>query len=264
MEKRIDTINAHLANDTETNAPIYYRVAAVIKQAIENGYLKPHDQIPSERALAEQFNISRMTARQALHTLLVEGFVYKKNRQGTFVAEPKIGFSVGSFSETMINIGRRPGAKIIKAEPIRADEIVASNLGISINDYVFLIRRLRTAEGSPVSIENAFIPVSVCPELLQYDVRQSLWRILKEHFGIVATFVKATVQAIHTTKEESRLLEVPYRSPALLLTRIIFDQQNRPMEYARDIYRGDKTEFSVSASVDQSVEAFGLWKLVNR
>ncbi len=49
--------------------PVYRRLAKMLEEAMDNGQYKPGERLPSERILAQQFSVSRMTARQALKYL---------------------------------------------------------------------------------------------------------------------------------------------------------------------------------------------------
>ncbi len=242
--------------------PLYYWVASVLRDRIEAGLLPAHERIPSERQLAEEFAISRMTARQAVQTLLADGYVYRRNRRGTFVAGPRIGFTVGSFSETVIGRGRRPGARVLTAETVEPDEFIAEALGLKAGERVHFVQRLRSVEGEPVSIENAYLVARLCPDLLRHDLSSSLWGIMKAHYGVTAAYAQASVKAIALDQFEAQMLGSPPGSPAILLTRVIFDEEGRAMEFARDVYRGDRTEFQVGARVDAASETFGMWRPV--
>ncbi|HMK92518.1 MAG TPA: GntR family transcriptional regulator, partial [Thermoleophilia bacterium] len=93
----------------ERSAPLYLWLASILRDQIEAGRLDPHGAVPSERALSDRYKVSRMTARHALETLALEGYLYRHPRKGTFVAEPRLRFSVGSFTRNMIEADRTPG-----------------------------------------------------------------------------------------------------------------------------------------------------------
>ena len=69
------------------SSPIYIQIHNQIKQAIEAGRWAAGDRIPSERELASQFDVSRMTLRQAIQTLVDEGILERRVGAGTFVEE---------------------------------------------------------------------------------------------------------------------------------------------------------------------------------
>lgn len=64
--------------DKQSPIPIYHQLEEYIKQLIENGKLKPDEAIPSEREYSEQYQISRMTVRQALNNLVNDGYLYRQ------------------------------------------------------------------------------------------------------------------------------------------------------------------------------------------
>ena len=82
------------ADSLEPAVPVGRCTAA---RQIEAG-IWPARSVPSERVLSERYRVSRMTARHALETLALEGYLYRNPRRGTFVAEPRLRFSVGSFT----------------------------------------------------------------------------------------------------------------------------------------------------------------------
>ncbi len=100
-----------------------------MRDRIATDQLGPHTLLPSERELAEQHGVSRMTARQALSLLESEGVVYRKPPRGTFVAEPRVRFHIGSFSEEVSRLGRRPAARLLWAEHQHPTPAVRMALG---------------------------------------------------------------------------------------------------------------------------------------
>jgi DNA-binding FadR family transcriptional regulator len=62
-------------------------VARRIRQEIERGDLRPHDRLPAERSLAEQFGVARGTVREALNQLVNEGLIEVKRGSGAYVTE---------------------------------------------------------------------------------------------------------------------------------------------------------------------------------
>ena len=98
-----------------SRSPRYVAIAAELRERILDEHLAPHTLVPSERELSEQFEVSRMTARQALMLLESEGYVYRRPPRGTFVAEPRVRFQIGSFSEEADRLGRHASAQLLWA-----------------------------------------------------------------------------------------------------------------------------------------------------
>ena len=232
------------------SSPLYSWVAALLRDEIEAGRLDPHGSVPSERVLSERYKVSRMTARHALETLAREGYVYRSPRRGTFVAEPRLRFSVGSFTRVMSDADSTPGTEVLAATTLDPDPVMAALLGIPSGGRVHLLRRLRTAKGEPVAIENIHLSAARFPDLLEHDLTGSLWELLRARYDVHPVRADARVVAVTLDRFEADALGVTPGSVAIVLSRTVFDAEDGVVELARDVYRGDRAEFSVSAPVD--------------
>jgi GntR family transcriptional regulator len=230
--------------------PLYAWLAAVLRDQIIAGRLDAHGAVPSERVLSERYGVSRMTARHALETLKLEGYLYRSPRRGTFVAEPRLQFSVGSFTRIMTRAERVPGTRVLASATLEADPVAAELLGLSAGGRVHLVQRLRTAGGEPIAVENIQLSAERFPDLFSHDLTGSLWAILGEQYGVHPARAEARIVAVGADRFEAETLGVKAGSPAIVLTRTVLDDQDRVVELARDVYRGDRTEFSVNAPVE--------------
>jgi GntR family transcriptional regulator len=194
-----------------------------------------------------------MTARHALETLTLEGYLYRSPRRGTFVAEPRLRFSVGSFTRNMAEADRAPGTQILASTTVDPDPAVSGMLGIPAGGRVHLLQRLRTAGSEPVAIESIQLSAQRFPDLLDHDLTGSLWALLRSRYGVRPTKADARVVAVALDRFEAEALGVKPGSPAIVLTRTVFDADETVVELARDVYRGDRAEFSVTAPVDGPV-----------
>ena len=104
---------ANARRTPERSSPLYLWLAALLRDQIEAGHLDAHGPVPSERVLSERYEVSRMTARHALETLTLEGYLYRHPRRGTFVAEPRLRFSLGSFTRNMTAADLTPGTEVL-------------------------------------------------------------------------------------------------------------------------------------------------------
>ncbi len=238
----------------ERSGPLYLWLAALVRDQIEAGRLDAHSPVPSERALSEQYQVSRMTARHALDTLALEGYLYRHPRRGTFVAEPRLRFSVGSFTRNMTAADRSPGTEVLAARTVVPDAAASALLGIRPGGRVHVLQRLRTAESEPIAIENIQLSAERFPDLLEHDLAGSLWALLRSRYDVHPLKADARVVAVTLDRFEAAALDVPPGSPAIVLARTVYAAGDTVVELARDVYRGDRTEFSVSAPVEE-VEA---------
>ena len=121
--------------DRSSYAPFYIQVMDSLKEAIDQGDMKPGEQLPGEPELCRLFDVSRTVIRQALKELEYEGLIKREKGRGTFVAEPKIGESLfqelTGFYQDMEAKGHRAGSKVFKQEVVPASAKVAKHLRIS-------------------------------------------------------------------------------------------------------------------------------------
>jgi GntR family transcriptional regulator len=123
-------------------------------------------------------------------------------------------------------------------------------LDIPAGGQVHLLRRLRTAKGEPIAIESIHVSAQRFPDLLEHDLTGSLWALLQAQYDVHPTRADARVMAVTLDRFEAETLGMKPGSPAIVLTRQVFGAQGEVVEVARDVYRGDRTEFSVTAPVD--------------
>lgn len=228
--------------------PLYYQLMQDLRSRIEQGDWQPGDLVPSERELCETHAISRMTVRRALAELTHEGLLRRDPGRGTFVAQPKIRkplSRLNSFTEEMWARGKQAGAQILRLEEIPAKPLVAGMLAIQIEQKVILVERLRLTDGEPVAIEASHLWFDGCQALLRENLTGSIYRLLREHFGLVPTRALEEIEAGACGTQEARLLHIAHSKPVLMIRRQTFDQQGRPFEYVESVYRADKYLLSV-------------------
>jgi len=233
--------------------PLYKQITDVIIEQIENGEIKPHEKIPSERELSKTYEVSRMTARAAIKNLEKSGIVYRNVGRGTFVAEPKIEHVLTKFigfTEGMLQKGIVPGAKILEKSVIIPNKRIREALKLNLKDKVYFIKRVRYGNNCPLVIENSYFPKSICPDLIEKDlISQSVYEIIHKEYKIKLKKAIQTLEPIITNNNESEILDVKISSPALLIVRISFDSNGVPIEFAKDIYRGDRSKFYIEMSI---------------
>src|SRR5512134_2687791 len=134
--------------DRTSSLPLHSQLRSAIDQRIESGEWLPERQVPSERELCEQFQVSRITVRQALHQLVTDGRLVRMHGRGTFVATSPLKkqlLPLVGFSDDMMARGQTPGARTLRFEAAAATVAVAQALRVSVGEEILLLRRLRLA-----------------------------------------------------------------------------------------------------------------------
>ncbi len=146
--------------------PLYRRLQAHIADAIDRGRLKPLDALPGERDIARDMAISRVTVRKALSGLVEAGLLEQRQGSGTYVARlpPRVEQALSrltSFTDDMQLRGLSTASRWLCREVSLPTARQALHLAISPSDRVCHLRRLRLANGLPMAIELASVPLSI-------------------------------------------------------------------------------------------------------
>jgi GntR family transcriptional regulator len=245
--------------DKRNPLPLYYQLKEVILARIDSGQWQRGMRLPSERELCDQFQISRITVRQALTELESEGRLARDQGRGTFVAHPRIEqhlTRLTGFTQDMKVRGQKPGSVVLELTVARASTVVAHRLQLdAANRQAVLLKRLRTANREPVAVETAYLNERLCRGLVDEDLGdRSLYALLTNTYKIVPTRAEQQIEAVACPQTEAKLLNVRKGSPVLHLHRTTFSQHNQPFETVESFYRGDKYVFYAELWLDAPAE----------
>ncbi|WP_040984690.1 GntR family transcriptional regulator [Oceanobacillus jeddahense] len=224
--------------------PLHIQLSKSLEEKI-----KTHEyveRIPSERELMDMYNVSRTTVREAVTKLVNGGWLIKVHGKGTYVNQrPPIQewlSSLNSFTETVRRMGMIPSSKLLTSKKLVADE---QHISVLKNE-VYMIERLRYADGKPVAIEQHYYPISIGKRLAEFNLDQeTIYDLLENELGIMLDeaeqFITTTVIEEHLAK----FLEIPKGSNVLLVERTIIDSKGNVIEYYIGKYRPDMYTFRV-------------------
>jgi len=224
--------------------PRYVEIAEYLRGLIAEA--APGDRLPSDADLCERFDVSRMTARQAVTLLANEHLLERKRGSGTFVSTRRVPRALGSplsFSESMRIRGMEPASRVLRAGPVDLSPEDAEALGIDSASQAIVLERLRLADGIPMAIERAVIPADDS-DLLDEDLTSESLHEIFERRGRVPTRALAEVGARNATKRERDLLEMPAHGVILTEIRTIFDQCGAPLEHTSTFYVAERYAFT--------------------
>ena len=227
--------------------PVYMQIADHLLDQIESGKLRPGDRLPTERELSKRLDVNRMTVRRAFQSLEFKGLINRLQGSGTYVAETKIERQTSfliSFTKGMQRRGYVPGAKIIRFERRAVEDPIGKELKLIDSTPVYRIHRLRFLNQEPVLLERLSIPVCRFPDLERYDLsKRSLYEVMEKEYSISVVHARQSLEPVLAFEYEAELLEVGPGTPLMLEKRLAFEQDGQPVEYGRDLYRGDRFLF---------------------
>ncbi|MBM7644148.1 GntR family transcriptional regulator [Scopulibacillus daqui] len=227
--------------------PLYHQLKEILRENIESSQWRPGELIPSENQLQKEYKISRNTVKKALDDLVAEGLLHRIQGKGTFVAKPKLDQSLSSFysfSKVMEAKGLEPKDIIISINTTEADPNISEHLNLPEGASVITLERLRCAREEPIILETSYIPQNIIPELDKEKIQKySLYEYMQKEYGVIVTNAKEMFEPVLIREYESQYLQVKPGYPALLLDRIGYDTDRRPVEFCRSIVRGDRCRF---------------------
>ncbi|WP_367370838.1 GntR family transcriptional regulator [Pediococcus parvulus] len=227
-------------------SPIYIQIHNEIKKSIEAGKWAVGDRIPAERELAEQFNVSRMTLRQAIQTLVDEGILERRVGSGTFVANQKVQekmSGVTSFTDLMIAQGKTPSSKTISYHAGQPSMSESEKLELNDGELVLRMERIRYADKVPICFETATVPENLVKDFSKAEVTSSLYGTLEKKAGLVPGKATQAVSAMLASEKIAEYLSVKRGEAILRLRQVSYLQDGKPFEYVRTQYVGERFEF---------------------
>jgi GntR family transcriptional regulator len=230
----------------KSNIPVYQQLKRIILDKIACEEYKTDNPIPSERELGENIGVSRMTVRQALNQLVAEGVLYREKGRGTFVSKPKFEQKFNmSFSEMVRNRGMTPGTKILEFKREIPSDIVREMLGMSVEEQIYIIKRIRYANGKPIGIDQEYIPVKYCLGMEKFDLTGSLYKLLLEEYSYTITGVDNTIEAARPRKDEREILGINIETPVLIVYSVYYTETIQKLYYEKSVFRSDEYKFSI-------------------
>ncbi|WP_405117410.1 GntR family transcriptional regulator [Phaeobacter sp. BS23] len=225
--------------------PRYVRLRQRIEDGVEAGLLPKSAPLPAEREIATLTGLSRVTVRRAMQDLVDRGIIVQRQGSGSFVADgtPKVEQSLSqltSFTEDMERRGYDTSVEWLERgiHTPSPEEVMA--LALTSGEAVARIARLRRANGRPMAIERASLPVDILPN--PQAVQGSLYEVLEQSGSRPARALQR-ISAINLPEQEAQMLGVEPGMAGLSIVRTSYLRNRRVVEFTRSIYRGDAYDF---------------------
>jgi len=198
-----------------------------ICQMIESGEWQQHTKVPSENELAEQFSVSRMTARRALQELTEQGLLIRTQGSGTFVATFKSQSSlleIRNIADEIQARGHQHKAKQLALKSVSVNKELAILLGLTSTDAVFYSEVLHYENEEPIQLEQRFVNSKLVPEYLAQDYTQITPH---EYLSSEAPLTEATheIEAVLAPDNICPLLAIESSAPCLQVKRRTWSSQ---------------------------------------
>lgn len=192
-----------------------------ICQKIESGEWQQHAKVPSENELAEQFSVSRMTARRALQELTEQGLLIRSQGSGTFVATFKSQSSlleIRNIADEIQERGHQHHAKQLTLKAVAVNEEIAILLNLKSSETVYYSEVLHFENDQPIQLEQRYVNSVLVKNYLTQDFTKITPH---EYLSSEAPLTEATheIEAVLAYKNICQLLNIETSSPCLQVKR---------------------------------------------
>ena len=226
---------------------IYIQIHDEIKHQIETGLFEVGQRLPSERVMAEQFGVSRMTLRQAVTSLVEEGILTRHVGSGTYVASDRVREKMRgttSFTEIVQNLGKTPRSRVLSYQKTKANEVECDKLQLKKGAQIIRMERIRYADDLPICYEVASIPYRLIEDFARNDIANHFYETLA-NAGKKIGRSEQIISAKIVNKEIANFLSIKQSSAILALTQVSYfaNTDETPFEYVLSQYVGERFEF---------------------
>ncbi|WP_026121596.1 GntR family transcriptional regulator [Paraburkholderia kururiensis] len=232
--------------------PRYQQVRDELVALIAAHHWRPGEAIPTEQALAKQYDVAVGTVRKAVDLLVAEGLLERFQGRGTFVRRASFDSSLFRFFRFQTRQGERriPESRILRREVVEAPSAVATTLQIPNGGKAIQMSRLRLIDGVPMLTEEIWLPFDRFAAFMQLELEQIgdlLYPVYEAQCNqIIASATETlTVEAIGPL--HARLLRIEPGTPAVVIERLAYGYDRQPLEWRRS--RGPASEFIYQAEI---------------
>lgn len=226
----------------------YEQIVEYYKKEITNGNLKENDRLPTEEAIAQKFNVTRVTANKAIGVLQEENLVRKVKGKGTFVSRFRYKSNLvgaNSFNEQMESLNIKPNKTLINYQLFESDILpdLKEKMNIQSGELIHFITRVFHANDIPIAVAYTYITPKYFNKVDAKGVLGSIYEMLKKA-GAIFAHSDTEMTALMSNEEQKRLLHIDDEA-MLKATTWLYDQDDDLIEYSEVFYVGLKYNYCV-------------------
>ena len=227
--------------------PLYKVVEKHIRQKVRSGELVPGDLIPSEPQLAQTLGVSTGTVKKAIENLATERLLYRHQGKGTYVSRIDFNNSLFRFFSYAGHDG--VAVRIHKETTIRklmnGSKDICRKLEVEPDTQLLYIERVGYVKQDPILVEKCWWLAELVSGLEQEEVHipDLMYTLVVERFGVPVIRSEETLTAGAADKSIANLLNIKLRDPVVVLHRLTYTVNDKPIEYRITQGRADRFSY---------------------
>lgn len=238
--------------------PKYHQIYLVLREQLAEGRFA--DGLPGEVALAGQFGVARITVRKALEQLAAEGLIERARGRGTVprsapAAPTEQRAQLTGLLDNLLTMGRQTRVQVVSCETVPASDAVAQALQLEPGAPVQKAVRVRSTKAGPLSLITTHVPAALAAGFGKRELAKQPILVLLEQSGVRIGRATQTISARLADATSAGHLGVAVGSALLAVTRLIFDEDERPVQWLHGLYRPDRYQYEMQLSRVGSIDA---------
>ncbi|BFT70510.1 GntR family transcriptional regulator [Paenibacillus sp. P36] len=233
-------------NLSRNKRPLYLQIMNILKDRILHGVYPLGTNIPSEPQLEQEFNVSKITVRNAIKELAQEGYLEKGSGKGTKVIRNASLSKLSKwkrFTEVLVEEGHQIHKQLLRAE------IVSNTPGTLpyqlFGERCFYIERLYHLDDRPYIHYSHYLSLQMSTIELTDLNEQSLYELLEDH-GIALEKYRDEFAAVTASSHVEDMLQVKAGTPLLNRLRYSYDEQGTLIEFSAGHYSTEMHNYVVN------------------
>lgn len=238
-----------VAPDHALRSPRYVQVYSAIRDWIYQGTYKPGQRLPTESALGDLFQLSRITIRKAVDMLVDEELVTRQAGRGTFVVDDLADAPVLGDMEQLLRkvqrLGRNTRVARAEVQELEADAETRKDLQLPPGARVQRASHVRLLEKEPIGYVVTYVPAALHVRFDLNELNESPMLTLLERKGVDIASGDQVITATLADARLAGLLGTAVGAPLLHIRLMVFDSRRRPVERLVAWYRADHYQHHV-------------------
>lgn len=232
----------------------YHQIYLVLREQLLEGQFSAG--LPGELALMQQFGVARVTVRRALEQLSAEGLISREPGRGTRVLP--VGSSRAPLTgllENLVSMSLKTSVTVLEVSMVTASDNVANALQLTVGDSVQKAVRVRQTQDGPISHITTYVPAEIGRHFGREELAKTPILVLMEASGVKVGRAHQTISARLADVLVAKHLKVAVGSALLAVRRLIYDDQDRPVQWLHGLYRPDRYEYEMQLSRVGNIDA---------
>lgn len=244
--------------------PKYHQIYLLLRERLEDGRFAPR--VPAEMDLVKEFGVARVTVRRALGQLVADGLIVRSPGRGTVALTQDTTDAMrgppqrqrahlAGLLENIVDMGLRTAVKVVQFEVLPASEQVARQLDVTRDTLVQKAVRVRSTGVGPLSHITTHVPQMIASGFGRRELGKKPILMLLEESGVQIGRARQSISAKLADVAVAKLLAVDVGSALLAVQRLVFDVNERPVQWLQGLYRPDRYQYDMQLSRVGDIDA---------